>query len=108
MANRAVIGRETVWVTLRELPPPTPSAALIAATGLKPRKRNFDTVGRTQLFAKALKTGDWPEAAMMLSASVRLDFGKVKIVGAPEGEGGSWVNRGGGGRRLWRVGPLGR
>lgn len=58
---------------------------------LKPRKRNFDTVARTQLFAQALKVGDWIKAAMMLSGSVKLDFGKVKVVGASEGKYGRRV-----------------
>ncbi|CAM9348828.1 unnamed protein product [Scytosiphon promiscuus] len=83
-ANRIVLGSETVWVTLRERPPPTPPAALFAAKRLKPRKRNFDTVGRTELFAKALKTGDWAEATMMLSAPAVLQFAKVKATGAAE------------------------
>lgn len=86
MANKFVLGSETVWVTLRERPPPTPPAALFAAKRLKPRKRNFDTVGRTELFTKALKTGDWAEATMMLSAAAKLQFGKVKATGAVEGE----------------------
>lgn len=80
------MGRETVWVTLRERAPPTPPAALLSASNLKPRKRNFDTVGRTGLFAKALKSGEWAEAGMMLSASATLAFGKVKAAGAAEGE----------------------
>lgn len=79
-------GRETVWVTLRERAPPTPPAALLSTTKLKPRKRNFDTVGRTMLFARAVKSGDWAEAAMMLSASAKLNFGKMKAVGAAKGE----------------------
>ncbi|CAM9118292.1 unnamed protein product, partial [Hapterophycus canaliculatus] len=84
VANRIVLGSETVWVTLRERPPPTPPAALFAAKRLKPRKRNFDTVGRTGLFVKALKMGDWAEATMMLSTAAKLQFGKVKATGAAE------------------------
>lgn len=86
VGRKNAVGRETVWVTLRERAPPTPPAALLSATKLKPRKRNFDTVGRTGLFAKALKSGDWAEAGMMLSASATLAFGKVKAAGAAEGE----------------------
>lgn len=90
-----------MWVTLRERAPPTPPAALLSATKLKPRKRNFDTVGRTGLFAKALKSGDWAEAGMMLSASATLAFGNVKATGAAAGEGhdtaqlrGAWYDIG--------------
>lgn len=86
MASKLVLGRETVWVTLRERPPPTPAATLFAAKRLKPRKRNFDTVGRTGLFVAALKAGDLTEATMMLSSAVKLQFGKVKATGAAEGE----------------------
>ena len=86
VASKFVLGRETVWVTLRERPPPTPAAALFAANRLKPRKRNFDTVGRTGLFVGALKAGDWTEATMMLSSTAKLQFGKVKATGAAEGE----------------------
>lgn len=74
-------------MTLRERPPPTPPAALFAAKRLKPRKRNFDTVGRTDLFVKALRAGDWAEATMMLSSAAKLQFGKVKATGAAEGKG---------------------
>ncbi len=84
--SKFVLGRETVWVTLRERPPPTPAAAIFAGNRLKPRKRNFDTVGRTRLFVGALKAGDWAEATMMLSAAAKLQFGKVKATGAAEGE----------------------
>lgn len=80
------LGRETVWVTLRERPPPMPPVALLAASGLKPRKRNFDTLERTRLFARALKSSDWAEAAMMLSASATIKSGKLKVSGAAEGE----------------------
>ena len=38
------------------------------------------------MFAKALKSGEWAEAGMMLSASATLAFGKVKAAGAAEGE----------------------
>lgn len=86
VASKLVLGRETVWVTLKERPPPTPAAALFAANRLKPRKRNFDTVGRTGLFVGALKARDWAEATMMLSAVAKLQFGKVKATGAAEGE----------------------
>ncbi|CAM9201391.1 unnamed protein product, partial [Sphacelaria rigidula] len=86
VGKRFVPARETVWVTLREAPSPTPSSRLTMSALLKPRKRNFDTVARTQLFAQALKVGDWIKAAMMLSGSVKLDFGKVKVVGASEGK----------------------
>lgn len=34
----------------------------------------------------ALKIGDWAEAAMMLSASARLNFGSNKTTGAAEGD----------------------
>lgn len=74
-----------MWVTLRERPPPPRPAALFAANRLKPRKRNFDTVERTGLFAKALKAGDWAEATMMLSSTAKLQFGKIKANGAAEG-----------------------
>ena len=80
------LDRETVWVTLRERAPPTTPAALLATTMVKPRKRNFDTVGRTHLFARALKVGDWAEAAMMLSAMSTMNSGKLKVSGASEGE----------------------
>lgn len=86
VASKFVLGRETVWVTLRERPPPTPVAALFAANRLKPRKRNFDTVGRTGLFVEALKAGDWTEATMMLSSAAKLQMGKVKATGAADGE----------------------
>lgn len=81
-----MLGSETVWVTLRECAPPMIPAALRAAKTRKPRKRNFDTVGRTSLFARALKSGSWVEAAMMLSATARLDFGGIKVSGAKEGD----------------------
>lgn len=81
-----MLARETVWATLREIPPPSPPAALIRSTSFKPRKRNFDTVARTQLFADSFKEGNWERAAMMLSATARLDFGKIKVVGASQGE----------------------
>ncbi|CAM9452554.1 unnamed protein product, partial [Ectocarpus fasciculatus] len=84
VASKNVLGRETVWVTLRERPPPTPPAAIFAATRLKPRKRLFDTVARTGVFAKALKAGDWAEATMMLSVAAKLQFGKVKATGSTE------------------------
>lgn len=85
VANRSFLGSETVWVTLRERAPPMLSAALSAAKVLKPRKRNFDTVKRTRLFAKALQEGDGAGAAMMLSAMTRLEFGRVIASGATEG-----------------------
>lgn len=101
VASKRVLGRQTVWVTLRERPPPVPPATLFAANRLKPRKRNFDTVERTGLFAKALKVGDWAEAAMMLSSTAKLQFGKVNAAGAAEGDEakeaglvGSYVSRG--------------
>ncbi|CAN0042077.1 unnamed protein product, partial [Ectocarpus sp. 12 AP-2014] len=84
VASKSVLGREIVWVTLRERPPPTPPAAIFAATRLKPRKRLFDTVARTGVFAKALKAGDWAEATMMLSVAAKLQFSKVKATGATE------------------------
>lgn len=62
------------------------SAALFSTTKLKPRKRNFDTVGHTRLFANAIKNGDWAEASMLLSASARLNFGKTIARGAADGE----------------------
>lgn len=81
-----MMGRETVWVTLRERAPPMAPATLVATTKLKPRKRNLDIVGRTRLFTKGLKAGDWGEVAMMLSASVTLVFGKARAAGAVEGK----------------------